>query len=359
MDIRLRKPCLFARLRLLGWNVRFTHRLLGAATSWGSAKNGDHVRVSPASPLARSPIVGYGCLEDKTVGASRSEPQGRVLVPVAAWYRFAVPTALPRPGWYPDPQSPVDSERWWDGFGWASHTRTTDGGSRPIPLRALWWALLGLAVGEVAGSVLALGAASATGTSVTSAGPELGGELGLWAGMLGAVLLVSRTYGRRSLREDFGLAVRPVDLVVGLAAAVTGLAVVQIVGMVLAGTRFAGSNTQILSGQKGNPTGVVIVTLLVAVGAPVFEELFFRGLIRTALASRLGRHGAVWGQAVLFGLAHLGEAHGLGNVSVVLSLVLLGVVLGYTALLTRRLGGGMVAHGLFNLTAAVVIFALH
>jgi membrane protease YdiL (CAAX protease family) len=197
------------------------------------------------------------------------------------------------------------------------------------------------------------------GAPVTAAGPELAGEIGLWAGMLGAVLMASRLYGQRSLRGDFGFALRPVDLAIGLGAAVTGLALVQVVGAVFAGTRFAGSNTQILSNQRGHPVGIVVVTVLVAVGAPVFEELFFRGLIRTALASKFGSHGAVWGQAVLFGLAHLGEAQGLGNVSVVFSLIMLGAVLGYTAMLTRRLGGGMIAHGLFNLTAVLVVFAIH
>jgi membrane protease YdiL (CAAX protease family) len=272
-----------------------------------------------------------------------------------------VSTAQPRPGWYPDPQSPVDHERWWDGSGWDSHTRAseTSAPARSIPLGALWWALLGLAVGEVVGSALALGVGSAMGAPVTAAGPELAGEIGLWAGMLGAVLMASRLYGQRSLRGDFGFALRPVDLAIGLGAAVTGLALVQVVGAVFAGTRFAGSNTQILSNQRGHPVGIVVVTVLVAVGAPVFEELFFRGLIRTALASKFGSHGAVWGQAVLFGLAHLGEAQGLGNVSVVFSLVMLGAVLGYTAMLTRRLGGGMIAHGLFNLTAVLVVFAIH
>lgn len=228
-----------------------------------------------------------------------------------------------------------------------------------MPLRALWWALLGIAAGETVGSALALVVASASGTSVTSAGPELVGELGLWAGMLAAVMLASRLHGSGSLRNDFGLLLRPVDLAVGIGVAAVGLTLVQVVGVALAGTRFAGSNTQILKGENGHPVGVVVITLLVAVGAPVFEELFFRGLIRSALASRFGGHGAVWGQAVLFGLAHVGEAHGLGNVSVVLSLVLLGAVLGYSAMLTRRLGGGMVGHGLFNLTAALVVFAFH
>ncbi len=232
----------------------------------------------------------------------------------------------------------------------------SSGGSAGIPLRAAWWALAGITLGEVVGSALAVVVVALTGARLTSAGPELVGELGLWSGMLAAVVLVSRRYGSGSLHQDFGLAFRRVDVAYGEADAAAGLAVAQAVGMVFAGSRLAGTNTQILSGQRGDLAGAVAVSLIAVVGAPVFEELFFRGLIRTALAARLGRHGAVWGQAVLFGLAHAGEANGLGNVSVVLALVLLGAVLGYTALLTRRLGAGVVAHSLFNLVAVAAIF---
>jgi membrane protease YdiL (CAAX protease family) len=111
----------------------------------------------------------------------------------------------------------------------------------------------------------------------------------------------------------------------------------------------------LLTGERGDTVGFAVVTLIAEVGAPVVEELFFRGLIRTALTRRLGPHGAIWAQAVLFAFAHFGEATGWANVSVLVALGLLGVVLGYTAWLTNRLGAGMVAHGLFNLTAALVI----
>jgi membrane protease YdiL (CAAX protease family) len=74
------------------------------------------------------------------------------------------------------------------------------------------------------------------------------------------------------------------------------------------------------------------------------------------LRRRFGAHGSVWLQALLFGLAHFGEsATSLGNVSVVLAMFGVGVVLGYTAKLTGRLGAGMVAHGLFNLIAVVLV----
>ncbi|MHB8504276.1 MAG: CPBP family intramembrane glutamic endopeptidase [Acidimicrobiales bacterium] len=165
----------------------------------------------------------------------------------------------------------------------------------------------------------------------------------------------SRLDGSGSLRRDFRLGFRPMDLVYGLGAAVAGLIVADLVELAFSGTRYAGSNTQILNGARGNGAGFAVVTIIVAVGAPVVEELFFRGLIRTALAARLGPHGAIWGQAILFGLAHIGGAHGLGNVSLVVAIGSLGVILGYAAYLTGRLGAGMVAHSLFNLTAALTI----
>jgi membrane protease YdiL (CAAX protease family) len=58
-----------------------------------------------------------------------------------------------------------------------------------------------------------------------------------------------------------------------------------------------------ITSQRGNTVGVAVVTVIAAVGAPVFEELFFRGFLKLALASRLGV-GAVWVQALFFGLAY-------------------------------------------------------
>ena len=90
-------------------------------------------------------------------------------------------------------------------------------------------------------------------------------------------------------------------------------------------------------------------------GAPVFEELFFRGLVRTALATRLGPIGAVFAQAGLFGLAHLNVTSGLGNIEVVAVIGAFGVVLGMAAHLTGRLAPGMIGHGLYNLLVTVSI----
>jgi hypothetical protein len=58
VDIRWRNPCRLALFRLLGWKVRFTHRLLGPgiATSrrYSRAKG---MRASACGPLARSRML--------------------------------------------------------------------------------------------------------------------------------------------------------------------------------------------------------------------------------------------------------------------------------------------------------------
>lgn len=198
-------------------------------------------------------------------------------------------------------------------------------------------------------------AAAVTGAS-TGAGITLIGEVGIWGGMLGACLLVSRKYGTGSLRRDFLLRFRPVDLAWGPLATVAGLVVTALVSQAFTGTRLAGSNTQIISGSGHTTVGAVLITIIVSAGAPVFEELFFRGLVRTALAARLGPLGAVGAQAVLFGLAHLNPVTGLGNVEVVVVIAAFGAVLGMVAHLTGRLAPGMIGHGLYNLLVTVVLF---
>ena len=75
-----------------------------------------------------------------------------------------------------------------------------------------------------------------------------------------------------------------------------------------------------------------------AVGAPVVEELVFRGLVQSALGEETGPvHGAV-GAGVLFGLMHLAEPAAVGP------LVVMGVVLGLLRLRSRSLGPAVALH---------------
>jgi membrane protease YdiL (CAAX protease family) len=242
----------------------------------------------------------------------------------------------------------------WPGYD-GGNGRALQPRDRQIPARAALVAVPGALGGIVLAGVGAAIGEGITGSS-TSGVSDLLGEAGLWVAMLATVVFVSYRFGTASLPRDYGLAIKAKDPLWGVCAAIMAFVAAGLVLEIFSGTKFSGSNDQIITQQKGHEAGIVLVTLIVALGAPFFEELFFRGYLRTALQARFGRHGAVWLQAVFFGLAHTGEAGtALGNVSVVLAMITVGVVLGYTAMLTGRLGAGMVAHCLFNLVAVISV----
>jgi membrane protease YdiL (CAAX protease family) len=291
--------------------------------------------------------------------------QGGYLHGLMAW----IAGHQPPPGWYPDPSGQPGS-RWWDGRVWtaslalyptpraglpAAPSGDGDAGPHPLPARAAWLAVPGILVGFFLSGVFQL-----LGTVIfpgSTAADILLGEIGLWCGLGGTCVVVCRRFGTGSLVRDLGWRLRLADLAFGPLAALVCLFAAGFIGGAFSGTRFSGSNTNIITSQKGNTVGVAVVTVIAAVGAPIFEELFFRGFLRLSLASRLGV-GAVWVQALFFGLAHYQFGLGLGNVSVVCATAGIGVVLGYTAHLTRRLGAGSIAHGLFNLFVTLTIIGV-
>jgi membrane protease YdiL (CAAX protease family) len=224
---------------------------------------------------------------------------------------------------------------------------------RGLPSRAAWWGLAGVAAGVVL-SVLLQGIAY-----VIDPNSEplivLFGEIGLWTALAGTCLLASRRYGTGRLSDDFGFRIRAKDLTTGVGGFLACFVVAGVVGSIFSHTPFHGTNTGIIRNQKGNEVGLAVVAGIAAIGAPIFEELFFRGFLRLSLQTRIGAIGAVWAQAACFGLAHFQPNQGLGSVSIIGGTMALGVVLGYLARNTGRLGAGMVAHGMFNLAVTLII----
>jgi membrane protease YdiL (CAAX protease family) len=119
----------------------------------------------------------------------------------------------------------------------------------------------------------------------------------------------------------------------------------------------AKSNNELLGGGSG--WLLVLPAVLTIVCAPLFEEVFFRGVVlrgllvawRTAPAW-LGVALAVLVDSVLFGLAHLGTDAWYQ----LPGLVALGVVLCGLAIRSGRLGPSVLTHAGFNLLA-VAVFA--
>jgi membrane protease YdiL (CAAX protease family) len=90
----------------------------------------------------------------------------------------------------------------------------------------------------------------------------------------------------------------------------------------------------------------VRVVLAVAVVIPVGEELFFRGLLLRGFLLRYGPRPALVLTAALFALVHL-------NPWGLVSIFLVGILLGWLVLRTGSLWPACLAHGLYNLAAVV------
>ena len=99
--------------------------------------------------------------------------------------------------------------------------------------------------------------------------------------------------------------------------------------------------------------------LMVVIGAPFIEELFFRGLLLRSLMPVAGAAGAIVTQGLVFGALHLRPSYGLGNVSIFVVIAAMGIIQGVVAERFRRLGPGIVAHGFFNLFALLLALAVH
>ncbi len=94
--------------------------------------------------------------------------------------------------------------------------------------------------------------------------------------------------------------------------------------------------------------GWVRVVLTAAVLIPVGEELFFRGLLLRGFLLRYGRRSALLLTAILFAVVHF-------NPWSLLSIFLVGLLLGWLVLRTGSLCCACLAHGVYNLVAVVAL----
>ena len=169
-------------------------------------------------------------------------------------------------------------------------------------------------------------------------------QLGSQLGLIAAPLYLTRRRGSGSLAHDFGLRFRGVDGAIALGAT---LGVTQLIALVyLPLSRFI-SDEQVaepareLTERAGEGVGFGLLVVMVVIGAPLAEELFFRGLVQPALIRRLGPPVGILGGAAVFGLAHFQAPQ-------FPALFVLGIVLGALAHGTRRLGPAIATHAAFN-----------
>jgi hypothetical protein len=92
----------------------------------------------------------------------------------------------------------------------------------------------------------------------------------------------------------------------------------------------------------------VLLVVVVVVGAPLVEELVYRGLLQRSVSSAIGAGAGLVSTSLWFALVHFSPVEYPG-------LFLAGLVFGACVVLTGRIGPAIVTHAAFNATGLVVV----
>lgn len=182
----------------------------------------------------------------------------------------------------------------------------------------------------------------------------LSGTLVPWVMLVGWPIIATRLRGNGPV-IDLGIRLTWRDVGMGLAGGVVSFAVAGALAGVSAWifgdfSSSAGDAAAELADSAGRPL-VVVFAFMLALGAPVVEEIAFRGL----LFAGLRKHGfspliTIALSALVFALFHFEPAR-------ILVVGGIGLVLGFLRWRTGALGAGMIAHCVNNLPAAIVVAA--
>lgn len=178
-------------------------------------------------------------------------------------------------------------------------------------------------------------------------------QLGLWAGLLGVPFAATTLKGNGVVR-DLGLWLKRRDPGVGILVGLgTQLILIPLVYWPLFSIFDISADrleqpARDLTDRATDPVGIALLVVIVGIGAPIVEEVFYRGLLQRALANRFGVWPGIVGSAVIFGASHF-------QLLQLPALVVLGVVLGYVTHRTGRLGPAIFAHVVFNMITVVVL----
>lgn len=177
----------------------------------------------------------------------------------------------------------------------------------------------------------------------------LAGALSLWGPQLALLAIFSRRAGTGRFFDDFALRFRVVDL---WGVPIGVLSQVVLVGVVTWPFRewfpetFDPAEVEDRARslyESAQGIWLVVLALIVVLGAPLVEELLYRGFLQAGLQSRINDAVAVAVVALWFAGVH-------GRVAELPGLVSFALVLGISFYLTKRLGMSVIAHLAFNAT---------
>jgi uncharacterized protein len=176
----------------------------------------------------------------------------------------------------------------------------------------------------------------------------------LWVPVLIGLRFVSRRFGVGKFADDFGLSFRTSDLVgvpVGVLSQLVLLELIYLPLRNLFPDTFGRDQVEEPARNlfdRSTDGWLIAIVVIVVIGAPLIEELLYRGLIFRAIEGRIATYLAVIGSAFWFAVAH-------GQPVQFPGLFAFGMVLAYCAFRSRRLGLGILAHAAFNATTVVML----
>lgn len=178
----------------------------------------------------------------------------------------------------------------------------------------------------------------------------------LWIPVLIALRAISARLGTGDFRTDYGLRFQWVDLVGVPLGVLTQLVLLELVYWPLRSlfpNQFDKDSVEKVARNlfdRLDGGWLVLLVLIVVVGAPVIEELLYRGLIFRTLDGQIAAPLAIVGSALWFAAAHFQPVQFAG-------LFVIGLVLATCVQRTGRLGMAIVTHAAFNATTVLLLLA--
>jgi membrane protease YdiL (CAAX protease family) len=184
--------------------------------------------------------------------------------------------------------------------------------------------------------------------------PSLGASLVAgWAVFLLGTWGASRVLGSGDARDDFGLTTQPIDLLGVPVGAVAQLVLIPAVYVPLQQIWPSTFDDDSLSEtardlvDRADGAQIVVLFALVVLGAPLVEEIVYRGLLQRPMLRFFRPWMVVVGVAALFAALHLRPIEFPG-------LFVAGLLFGLVAWRTGRVGGAVATHVGFNITGLVL-----
>jgi uncharacterized protein len=177
-------------------------------------------------------------------------------------------------------------------------------------------------------------------------------QVPLWLGLLGVPLLSTTWRGNGPVR-DLGLRSTwrdvPVGLAIGVACQLVLVPLVTLPVFLLSDVDQSELEAPAREmTDKATGLGVIVLVLVVVVGAPIAEEVFYRGMVQRTLARKLPIWPTMLITALAFGASHFQALQ-------FPALAAFGLVLSIIAHRTGRLGMNIWAHVGFNATTVVLL----